>query len=248
MENKYRPTIFNQFPALKAAESRRVGGVSPPPFDSLNLGLSSGDLSDNVDKNRSIFFNELQIPLLQLSLSHQVHGKEVALVENPGILKGYDALISQKKGIYLAVSVADCVPLLVYDPVKEAVAAVHAGWRGTSAKIIQYTLKQMQQSLGTHPADCFAYIGTCIDESSFEVGPEVAELFEESCKDWDNRSGKYLVNLKKANLLQLLEAGVPENQIEISPFSTVLDNHLYFSYRKEKGHTGRMMAVIGMDI
>lgn len=103
----------------------------------------------------------------------------------------------------------------------------------------------MQLTYGTKPADCYAYVGTCIDECSFEVGEEVAEQFDKEFKRFDSTLGKYLIDLKRANAAQLSSFGIPDNQIEISPFSTITHNEDYFSYRLEKGQTGRMLAVIG---
>lgn len=104
----------------------------------------------------------------------------------------------------------------------------------------------MNENFGTQAQHCFAFVGTCIDECSFEVGDEVAEAFDTGFKRWDSDRQKFFVDLKKANAAQLVDAGIPDSQVEISPYSTVLHNEDYFSHRKEKGTTGRMMAVIGM--
>ena len=154
--------------------------------------------------------------------------------------------ICKEKNILLTVTVADCTPILLYDQKQKAIAAIHAGWRGTVDKIVMKVLKQMKASFGTLAKDCFAFIGTCIDECSFEVDADVADHFEVTVKRWDEQKGKFFINLKKENQLQLIRAGLSLEQIEISPYSTVLNNQDYFSYRKEKGTTGRMLAVIGM--
>ena len=104
----------------------------------------------------------------------------------------------------------------------------------------------MQEQFGTQPAQCFAYVGTCIDQDSFEVGPEVAEQFDEVYKRFDSNRQKFLIDLKAANAAQLVAAGIPASQTGISPYSTVLHNQDYFSYRAERGNTGRMLAVIGL--
>jgi len=137
---------------------------------------------------------------------------------------------------------------LIYDAKNKAVAAVHAGWKGTVADITAKTIQMMQVEFNTKPSDCYAYVGTCIDEKSFEVGEKVAELFAYEFKSIvkSGRKVKFFVDLKKANAAQLIKCGVPESQIEISNFSTVLNNNDYFSHRKEKGKTGRMMALIGV--
>ena len=241
-----RPAIFQSFPNLIAAESTRHGGVSPAPYAGLNLGKSTGDAPENVAENRRRFYSALGFAPEQLAWSKQVHGVEILLAESPGGAEGYDALVSRTPGVVLAVSVADCTPILVYDQKTRAVAAIHAGWRGAAANIIGKTLDTLAGLFGTHGADCFAYVGTCIDECSFEVGPEVGAQFDPAFKRLDPDSGKYFVDLKKACAAQLQAFGVPLGQIEVSPYSTVLHNADYFSHRLEKGVTGRMMAVIGV--
>ncbi|GAB3775064.1 hypothetical protein GCM10028818_18650 [Spirosoma horti] len=159
---------------------------------------------------------------------------------------GYDALITNKPGLLIGVTVADCVPILIYDPEHKAVAAIHAGWRGTVGGIVTKTLIQMQQQFGTNAGQCYAYVGTCIDACAFEVGPEVAEQFDTAFKRADADSDKSFVDLKAANAHLLVTAGIPERQIEVSIFSTIIHNDTYFSYRAEQGQTGRMLAVIGL--
>ncbi|KQS33449.1 peptidoglycan editing factor PgeF [Dyadobacter sp. Leaf189] len=238
------PAIFSQFTNVVAAESTRHGGVSPAPFHSLNLG-GTQDSYENVLENNKLFFEALHIPFVTVAKSHQVHGTEILNVTEPGRFEGYDALITQIKGIQLAVTVADCTPILILDPRGNAAAAIHAGWRGTVGKIVAKTVLKMQELYGSKPENCLAYIGTCIDECSFEVGEDVAQHFDDTCKRWDDEKRKFFVDLKKSNQAQLLEVGLPAENIEISPYSTVLNNEDYFSYRNENGVTGRMLATIG---
>jgi YfiH family protein len=241
-----KPALFNQFPHLVAAQSTRHGGVSPAPFASLNLGLSVGDERENVRENRRRFFNGLGIEPGQVALSHQVHGDGVLYADTPGHREGYDALVTDVPGVFLAVSIADCTPILVFDARNRAVAAIHAGWRGTAAGIVAKTLREMAGRFGTRGADCYTYVGTCIDACDFEVGTDVAEQFTGEFKRFDADRQKFFVDLKGANAAQLRAFGVPEAQLEISPFSTVTHNADYFSHRLERGQTGRMMAVIGL--
>lgn len=241
-----KPAIFSRFPKLVAAESTRHGGVSPAPYASLNLGINTGDDPANVAENRRRFCAALGFSPAQMAWSLQVHADQVRLVTEPGGAEGFDALVTDRPGILLAVSVADCTPVLVYDIEKNAIGAAHAGWPGTAARIVEKMLQRMAAEFGTKGADCYAYVGTCIDECSFEVGGEVAVKFDPAFNRYDAARGKFLVDLKKANTAQLLAFGIPENQIEISPRSTVLNNEDYFSHRKEKGATGRMLAAIGI--
>lgn len=239
------PKIFDPSKII-AAQSTRLGGVSPVPFQSLNLGLSVNDDQKNVIKNRELFFNGLGIRLQYLAKSHQIHGIDVFVVNEPGNVEGYDAQITNKRGVFLVVSIADCTPILIHDEKKNAVAAIHAGWRGTVKKIVKNTIKKMNENYGTLGKDCKAYIGTCIDFQNFEVGEEVAEYFDNHLKKYDPQKNKWFVDLKSTNKEQLTEAGVLEENIEVSPYCTFLNNDKFFSHRKEKGKTGRMMAVIGM--
>ena len=239
------PKIFSQFGDLVAAESTRHGGVSTHPFQSLNLGGATNDIPENVEENNLRFFSALNIPLSQVAKSHQVHGCEILNVQNPGRYEGYDALITNKPDIQLAVTIADCTPILIYDPVSFAVAAIHAGWRGTVQNIVSKTVSAMQKGFGSDPAVCVAYVGTCIDECSFEVGEEVAVNFDSEYKRRDAEKEKFFIDLKLANKNQLLNAGLKVENIEISAYSTVLNNNDYFSYRYENGLTGRMLATIG---
>lgn len=241
-----KPTIFGKFSDVISAESTRHGGVSQAPYASLNLGGSTQDSVENVQENNRRFFNGLGINLHQVAKSHQVHGAEILTVQESGRYEGYDAMITNVRGVQLAVTIADCTPILILDLSNNAVAAIHAGWRGTVQQIVLKTLEAMKREYKTNPVDCLAYIGTCIDECSFEVGEEVAENFSSLHKQWDTQANKFLVDLKSANKDQLKMAGVLEQNIEVSTYSTVLNNEDYFSYRLEKGTTGRMLATIGL--
>jgi len=220
--------------------------LSVSPYDSLNLGFSSGDDLEIIKRNRKIFFDSLGISEEKLAWSKLVHGNKVLVADGPVKGEGCDAVITNVPGVFAAVSIADCTPVLIYDPMQKAVAAIHAGWRSTAAKIIIETLKAMKENYGTNGEDCLAYIGTCISEKSFEVGEEVAVQFDEDVKYYNEEKQKYFVDLKKENKKQLMKMGVKENNIEISSYCTVIDNDKFFSYRKEKGKTGRMLALIGM--
>lgn len=244
-----RPAIFVPFQdRLAAAESTRHGGVSAPPYASLNLGLYTGDDPAAVRENRRRFFAALGFTPEQTAGARQVHGDHIRYVEDPGQYEGYDALITDRPGLLLTVTVADCAPVLVFDPRQGAVAAIHAGWRGTAAGIVDKTMRELTNRFGSRPVDCYAYIGTCIDECSYEVDADVADHFPRPYKRWDGDRHKFFLDLKGANRSQLLEAGVPAAQIGISSFSTVSDNRDYFSHRREKGRTGRLLAAIGKKI
>ncbi|HOY16553.1 MAG TPA: peptidoglycan editing factor PgeF [Haliscomenobacter sp.] len=240
-----KPQIFASIPNLIAAESTRHGGVSQGAYASLNVGISTEDDPAAVEENRRIFFNSLGLESKQIASAYQVHGAEILKVETPGRAEGYDALISNVPHVFLTVTIADCTPILIADPHTRAVAAIHAGWRGTVAEIVRKTMLRLQEEYRVQPENCVAYIGTCIDECSFEVNADVADHFGGAYKRWDEALQKYFVDLKAANRAQLLQTGIPAAQIEVSPYSTVLHNADFFSYRQEKGITGRMLNLIG---
>lgn len=240
------PNIFKQFPEISAGQSTRLGGVSREPFLNLNLGKSVGDDIENVERNRAIFFGQLGFEKEDAVFSHQVHGSEVLLVNKAGNYSGFDAQITNIVGICLAVSIADCTPILIFDSKNKAIAAIHAGWKGTVGEIVSKTLSEMNVNFGTKGESCFAFIGANISQPNFEVGEDVADNFDQKFKYFDSTKNKYFVDLKAANKAQLIDFGIPENQIEVSEMCTVANNDLFFSHRKEKGITGRGLAAIGL--
>ena len=241
-----KPRIFLDFPDVTAAGSTRLGGISEGPYTSLNLGLNTGDQHEAVMENRKIFFHALGIEEAQVASAYQVHSDSILQVDTPCREEGFDALITDVPGIFITVTVADCTPILVLDPVRPAVAAIHAGWRGTVLGILKKTILCMREAFGTNPQDCRAFIGPCIDACSYEVDADVAQHFRAPYAQWSSELQKYLLDLKSVNQAQLLEVGLLEEHIEISPYSTVLNNDLFFSYRKENGVTGRMLNGIGL--
>jgi YfiH family protein len=146
-----RPEIFEQFTNLVAAETTRHGGISEKPYTSLNLGLYSGDKKETIIQNRRILYDALGIGERRVAHSRQTHSDEVVVATRGKTFQGYDALVSNRKGVFLSVTVADCTPILIYDPVKQAVGAVHAGWRGTVRQITAKALQKCKKSLGQDP-------------------------------------------------------------------------------------------------
>lgn len=245
----YQPSWAQQFATiLTLAESTRLGGVGKPPYESLNLGLFTEDDDAVVQQNRQLFCEALGWQADQLAGGHQVHGDQVLRVLRPGQWEGFDAFMTNRANVLLSVTVADCTPVLIFDPVQQAIGAAHAGWRGTVAGIAGKLLRHMRDAYSTQAADCWAYVGTCIGQEDYEVDEDVAGHFREEFKEWKADRGKYLVDLKGANVAALRRMGVQADQIEVSDFSTVQHNDRYFSHRAERGKTGRMLAVIGLRV
>jgi len=232
------PTIFKHIPQLVAGVSTRHGGKSTQAYQTLNLGLHTDDHPDMVQQNLSLFCHDLGIPPQALARSYQVHGDVIWETKEPGYTSGYDAIIAHAPGIFAGVGIADCCPILLADPSRGCTAAIHAGWKGTVAQIVSKTASAMI-SQGSNPSDILAYVGPCISLAHFEVGDEVAEQFEFK----EKQGARWHVDLKASNEAQLRKVGI--SQIEISEYCTIENNDLFFSHRKEKGVTGRMLAIIG---
>jgi YfiH family protein len=195
--------------------------------------------------NREEFFSSLGFDPSSVVRGEQVHGDNIAMVENPGIHPATDALVTNKRGLLLGISVADCVPVLLVDKSTQTIAAVHAGWRGTAQRIAAKTVEYFMNKNHSHPENILAFIGPSAGVCCYEVGKEVAGNFSmEYCVDADE-NGKCKLDLKRVNFTQLIESGVPANNIEVSEACTICDENFH-SFRRDGTTSGRMLAVIGM--
>lgn len=238
-----RPSVFGEDRSLVVAMSTRQGGASRDPFG-MNLSFSVGDDDTSVRENRRRFFSALGIPLDALALPRQVHSAAVVRVDRAGAVAGTDALVTDTPGLYLCITVADCVPILLYDPVHSAVGAVHAGWRGSSGGILSRAVALMRSAFGTRTEDLRAYIGPAAGGCCYEVGPEVAGLFPP--KYITAHAGATTLDLKEFHADTLLDAGILQARIEVNPLCTITETRLLHSYRRDGPNSGRMMAVIGI--
>ena len=247
------------------AFSTRLGGVSPMPQDALNLAGFDDDAAENIYENRRRFL-KLFPDNWQLAACWQVHGANVRVVksledareplESLGETARCDALTSNVARVLVGVKTADCVPVLLGDPQTGAFAAVHAGWRGTLARIVPLTLQRMSAEYGTRPEDVRACIGPAALACCYEIGPEVIEAFRQKFPAADRfltptRPRHARIDLHWANREQLEEAGLSAARIHLAPLCTMCRTDLFFSYRREKsvyGRTGRLMSVIGRSI
>lgn len=229
----------------------RKGGVSRKPFDTLNLGFNVPDDPKHVAKNRALLAEALGFPIGSLTTAKQVHGNKVAIV-NKGQrgreLDGFDAMITDVPGICLMVQIADCPPLLLYDPVHKVIGAVHAGWRGTVKKIAFNAVMSMSKIFKSDPHNIYVGIGPSIGPCCYEVGDEVVREVADKLNDPDEliikRNGKDYFDLWEANKRQLIEAGVPGSNIEVSGICTKDNSDTFFSSRASNGLTGRFGAGI----
>jgi polyphenol oxidase len=238
-----RPKIFQNTPSVVAACSTRIGGVSPEPLG-LNMSFNVGDDRAHVIRNRELFFGRLHIGLDELAIPMQCHRTAVLRARYPGGFESCDGLVTCELGLYLVVSVADCVPVLIYDPVRRAAGALHAGWRGTAGGMMKSGLDAMKKEFGTQPADIIAWIGPAAGVCCYEVDEETAKQFPDEVVD---RSGnKPRVDLKRANRNQLVTHGVREKSIEVHTSCTIHESEMFHSHRRDGSTAGRMMAVIGI--
>ncbi len=242
--------------------STRVGGHSSIPCNSLNLGFNLRDNAENVLKNRSVLAEALEIPVASLTTAKQIHDCHVKIVteklrgkgafDYTGAINGTDALVTNAVDICLTVLLADCVPILLYDPAKRVVGAVHAGWNGTLRFIAQKTVMVFRKHFGSSSQDILAGIGPSIGPCCFQVGPEVIRQVKDvfgTGQDYiRNKSadGRGYLDLWTANMKQLVGAGIPEENIELPKVCTCDHVDLFFSYRCEKGRTGRFGAGISL--
>lgn len=237
-----RSKILSQFPSLLFGMSKRQATVDVP-FD-FNMSFNVGDDPEKVRTNRRKFFEMLGIREEQISFPMQEHTNVIQISSVPQLHPHCDALMTDTKNIFLALSVADCTPVMLFDPVRNVAAAVHAGWRGTSKNIVHNALAVMKNQFHTRMDDLRAFVGPSAGKCCYEVGKEVAELFPTECQR-EKGDGKYFLDVKRANVLQLLANGVQESHIEVHPDCTIHNEH-YHSFRRDGKQSGRMLAVIGM--
>jgi YfiH family protein len=223
---------------------------------SLSLALHTGELSERIVSNRKWIEKAFGIEeKLDFVVADQTHSDNIHIVtakETKGwkslesAIADCDALVTDQKGVMLGVLTADCVPVLMYDPVRGVVAAVHAGWKGTKAQITVKTVRKMQEVYGCDPSDIIAGIAPAIGPCCYEVGEEVAKHFFDVSKGYMTKGEKYMLNLPFINKTQLMGAGLKEEHIELSGICTACETARFFSYRKEQGCSGRFMSLIGI--
>jgi len=232
----------------------RKGGVSPAPFDSLNLGAGSGDDPGNVTRNRRILEGALGINGGIKTVS-QVHGSDVYVMTDPDDtrpIEGYDAVITNIAGAAVGVLTADCVPILLYDPIARAVAAVHAGWAGTVKNIAAHAVERMSREYGTQPSDVLAAVGPSIGPCCYEVDEKVIGPLRESIGGWGTLTsptgpGHWRLDLWETNRRVLAGAGVLPDNISVLGLCTACNPEQFFSHRQSGGRAGRMMGVVRLD-
>jgi polyphenol oxidase len=254
----YRFKKLESLPGMTHFVTTRRGGTSLPPYDSLNLGMHTADDPLHVMENRRQLATAIGIPAERFLWASQVHSGDVLAVTADGISRGIlnenpqtDALMTDVQGICLMVMVADCVPVLLYDPVKRAVAAIHAGWRGTVKMITASAIQAMKDRYGSDPSDILAGIGPSIGPCCYEVGDDVVAAVGDvfgTTEGFIQRDGgsKARFDLWYANRQQLTAAGIPNQNIDLASVCTLCHPEIYFSSRASAGITGRFAAGIAL--
>ncbi|KXZ14867.1 laccase [Bacillus nakamurai] len=274
--NTYHPFSFTTPSALMIQDWNRAnqhntkviagfttknGGVSNPPYESLNTGLHVRDEACDVVKNREIVASLCGSELDSWVFADQTHENRIQKVTAGDRGKGArdysaafrrtDGLYTKDKDVFLALCFADCVPLYFYDPVNSLIGSAHAGWKGTVKQIGRIMTERWTDEEGSRVSDIQAVIGPSISGGCYTVDDRVinevrALPFSAESAVCETGAGQYKLDLKEVNRLLLTHCGIPEENISVSGLCTETERDLFFSHRRDKGKTGRMMSFIGM--
>lgn len=249
--------LMKAYSNISCFSTLRHGGYSQGTYASFNCNHFCGDNPEDVTRNRELLCSLLPERPVELVVPHQTHGVTVRVIDNAytkeskeartALLEGVDALVTDMPGYCLCVSTADCIPVLLYDRKRLVVAAIHAGWRGTVARIVEHTLSVMARQYGTEGQDLIACIGPGISQKAFEVGDEVYEAFCQAGFPMEaiaRKQDKWHIDLWEANRLQLLAHGVEAAHIEVAGICTYANNRDFFSARRQGIRSGRILSGI----
>lgn len=248
----YSFASFEKYPHLLHAVTQK--SLSHPY--GLSLALHTGEEKEEILENRQQIATHLgrdeAFHFVVANQTHSDHIKVITKAETKGweseesAIEDCDALITREKKVILTILTADCVPILLYDPKQEVVAAVHAGWKGTQARIVAKTVLKMADLFNSKPEDILAAVAPSIGKCCYEVGEDVARHFLDTPNAFTENGDKFMLDLPYINKYQLRNAGLKESHIEMSGVCTSCEVAHYFSYRKEQGCSGRFMSMIGM--
>jgi YfiH family protein len=239
-------------PRLVHAVFSRHGGVSPKPWDSLNVGSTVGDDHIRVNENRRRLFEVMGRDPASLYDVWQIHSARYVIAHEPRKNKPYhqaDVILTDTPGVTLLMRFADCVPIMLYDPSHHAIGLVHAGWLGTTRRVAQSAVRGMVEQFHSDPADIRAALGPSIGPDHYEVGEDVAAKVREAFAHTATRylqssSASVYFDLWAANHDQLQELGI--EQIEMAGICTACHIDDWYSHRAENGRTGRFGALLGL--
>ena len=254
----YKDLKFYSFPTfekdVRHGVFTRLGGTSPTPWKSLNMGGTVGDENGRVAQNCQLAFDALRLDTKTLFDAWQVHGTSVALAVAPrGLYDEYqkaDIILTDHPHITLMMRFADCTPILLHDPVKRVIGLVHAGWIGTVKMAAKIAVEAMVENWASRPEDIRAAIGPSIGPDHYQIGADVVEDMRKTFGDNDHvlleqKDGKYHFDLWEGNRILLYDAGVRE--IEVAGLCTACNLSDWFSHRAEKGKTGRFGFLASLE-
>jgi len=251
----YLAAEFNGSAGSIQGFTTRHEGVSRPPYNSLNLGTTTQDQQHSVEGNRNLLMRAFGVAENSLLTARQVHGSDILIIDSPNedvshfLSVDSDAIITNQPDLMIGVCVADCVPILLLDPLKGVVAAIHAGWQGSAGRLTSKTVAAMKSHFGCDPASLQAAIGPCISPCCYEVDAPVRHSFLQSGLPWDavaveSGEGKWKLDLAATNRQLLVSAGVPAAAIQSADMCVSCQRELFFSHRRDNGETGRQMGFI----
>ena len=235
--------LLKRYPEIRFGISTGVGNTGHGSLQT-NTSAGVGSKAEQVIIDRRRFPENIGVDPCRLAIPEQVHGNGVQGVNGPGSFALCDALLSKAENVFLAVSVADCLPIFLWDPMRRVVGAVHAGWRGTRARILMKTAARMCEDFGTNATDIVAFLGPSARVCCYDVGEDVSKGFHDRYLQRGVGRNPHL-DLMSLNKDVLVAAGVSPKNIEISPECTICGPMKLPSLRRDKMSSGRMMGVIG---
>jgi len=246
MKNKSFITfpIFEKFPEIFCTFSTRIGGFSKNKYSTMNMGLTSGDNIDTVRKNHKHLFDSLGIDEKKLAIPKQIHSAFVKKVNKPGIYNDTDGLFTDNQEIILSLQTADCLPVFLYEPESKIIAILHAGWQGSAKGIILKALGKLEIDFEIQTDKLRVALGPGIQSSCFELREDVFSKFPAEFLYKHDDLGKRYLDLQSFVKNQFISRGVIESNIFVDSTCTHCENKKYYSYRRDKNHSGRMMGII----
>ena len=242
------PLLTSSLLSIPHGFTTRQGGVSQGYYASLNLGLGTGEDPQIVNQNRQMIVEQFGVVKEQVCILEQVHGNTVVIAEPSWHTFQADAMISNQKDLLLVIGVADCVPILFYDPIKKAIGAAHAGWRGTSLRIVEKVLERMSEDYDSSPSDVRVVLGPAISKKNYQVGPEVIEAFIKAGFPQDvyeSDNDRYRLDVSAANRYLLKNLGV--THVNTLDYCTFADPETFYSHRRDGKKRGSHWAVIKLS-
>jgi YfiH family protein len=253
INNGIRYYTFGSFPEKEVLGAcfTRLGGVSPEPYESLNVGSSVGDQKGYVVENRKRLFEAISLPAESIYDAWQVHSTDYVIAREPRDLtseqKKVDILLTKNPKVTLMMRFADCVPIFFYAPKQRAICLAHAGWMGSIKRIASKAIEALVSEFDCIPGEILAAIGPSIGPDHYEVGMDVVnelkQNFTNNNADFLSiTNGRYYQDLWKLNAFVLKDIGVKD--IEVANICTACNVDEWYSHRKEKGKTGRFGAIL----